>query len=449
MDAFTYIISSFLLNNNKCLSFDTLNKGIQHDIVAYGLLSSLNTRSNKSKLETVKSYVIDGVFITTEDKERLMSLFNKSQKIYYGFAKLARVFKVKHAIIFDLDNDICMNPLSELHESIKLDFFDVESKTLYTFRISDLITIINTSLSNSPGFFSKPSEIRNPFTNIAFTKAQLFTLYTAIKDSPYVMPFLLQQFFITYFDIPSFVKSNECFIRELAINNFVKSASEEQRYLYIMKMFSDHKSDIRGISIHDDFPKASLVNSFNEYILDFLEEVYSMNPSTRHSNRKKISKKLIKFKSLNPRYGRKIITYKYNFTQKVEPDNVFIFGNKSSYNSSRQQVVSFVDTIITEPPVKKKRKFVSKKRLSRLPRRRHNRQVYHSSLNSTQQHESENEHENEQEEYENEQEDDNEEESESEQESESDGEYERDIESDGDTEYDTDIETGSDNSSEI
>ena len=55
-----------------------------------------------------------------------------------------------------MDKDLCMNPLSTLNNKSKIKIYDEISKTKYQFRLSDLIKIINSALSNAPEFFSEP-----------------------------------------------------------------------------------------------------------------------------------------------------------------------------------------------------------------------------------------------------------------------------------------------------
>ena len=45
----------------------------------------------------------------SEKKEFFLDVFNKSQKIYHGFCKLAYIFKLKKAKPFNIDTDLFMN----------------------------------------------------------------------------------------------------------------------------------------------------------------------------------------------------------------------------------------------------------------------------------------------------------------------------------------------------
>ena len=120
--------------------------------------------------------------------------------------------------------------------------------------------------------------------------------------------------------------------------------------------------------IHKDFPKKTLVNTFNDYIIDYLTECYSFNNILRTISKRNLKKNLKKFKTLNPKYGRKI--YKINnafninniITNNTNPNdisnNVFIFGNTNNTNNTNTNndtnnyEYTFVDNVIEETPIR-------------------------------------------------------------------------------------------------
>ena len=87
------------------------------------------------------------------------------------------------------------------------------------------------------------------------------------QTSPYVMPILFQQYFISEFNLLDFCKANECYIREQAIKSFIRNATLQQKYKMILKMFVDYKRQLEGIVIHNDFPKKTLVEHFSSIFI--------------------------------------------------------------------------------------------------------------------------------------------------------------------------------------
>lgn len=372
MKSFFYIIYYFLTGKRSLKKDEMKPELIKGDIIVYGFYCSLtNSETSKNsmnaivndipkKLECFVRTILNAVFIHPTKKERIEEAFYKAQKVYHGMSRLARHFKMKHSRVYDIQHDLCLNSLDELKENMKYRLYDDHNRTVYNFRISDLITLINTALMHSPEFFADPQPIRNPYTNLEFTTAQLYSLYFAIKQSPYIMPLLFQQYFMCEFNLLDFCKANECYIREQAIKSFVRNATLQQKYRMILKMFVDYKRQLEGIVIHNDFPKKTLVEHFSKYLHDYLLECYSLNPGIRHICKRKLKGDLLLFKTLNPTYGRKIRTYGINSPDwsihsgsQSNHTNTFIFGNHSETASSNQNsmpVYSFVDNVITQLP---------------------------------------------------------------------------------------------------
>lgn len=354
MKSFSYIIYYFLTGNRYLTENDMKLQLIKGDIVIFGFFCSLQDKNNKGerKLDWFVNTIMNAIFIQPEKKERIQIAFYKAQKVYYGMCRLARHFKMKRARLYDVEHDLCFNPLSELRENMKYHLYDDNNRTLYAFRISDLITLINNALMHSPDFFAEPKPIRNPYTNIELTTAQLYSLYFAVKESPYVIPLLFHQYFKYEFNLFNFCKANECYIREIAIQSFVKNATTQQKYRTILKMFVDYKKQLEGIVIHNDFPKETLVSHFSKYLHDYLLECYSLNPAIRHISKRKLKGELVSFRTLNPSYGRKIRTYqlKPSNLSKDQDNNTFVFGNPKGRKLTKLNFVySFVDTVVTKP----------------------------------------------------------------------------------------------------
>ena len=110
------------------------------------------THKIQTKFETLNISVVNNLFLERNIKERYEDIFSCAQRTYYGFCRLARIFKVKRALQYNMKTDLCMTPLTKFNSSIKINLYDDKNRTIYPFRLSDLLNIIQTSLSNSPDF---------------------------------------------------------------------------------------------------------------------------------------------------------------------------------------------------------------------------------------------------------------------------------------------------------
>ena len=343
MRAFTYIFAGMFpdIDAARCAYATPPDRScsINHNFVPYAFLSSLLLGHGGihgcTKFSILKNGILDNMHIPCEEREEIMAAFSKSQRCYLGLCRFARLWKIKRARAGCNETDLYMNPLSDLKHNLVMELFDDSSRTIYKFRLSDLIAISETSLSNSPEFFSDPQDIRNPYTNIPFTVAQLYTIYFKIKIAGYDIPLLFSQYYRSGFDLVAFCESNECYIRDAAINNFVKTGSDGEKYYYITKMLREHRRDLNGVSVHPGFPHTFLLNTFKKYLKDYLLETFSLHPGRKYRARIALQASLLRFGRLNPTYGRRVI----------ELDDI-----ESNETGRPEFRTSYVNTVVTRTP---------------------------------------------------------------------------------------------------
>jgi hypothetical protein len=265
--------------------------------------SQINHKPFLNKFHILETIILKNKMITQHEKIYFLKKFMIAQNHYLNFRKLAKIFKFKNYKKFEIDTDLCFTNFDKLSSNILITL--MENNIIYKFRISDLINIINKSLSHSPQFFAEPYEIKNPYTNIPFSHSNLYNIYFRLKQTNYSIPILFHQYFITNFNLGKFKNMNECLIRDKSIDNFIKNGSNEEKYEYIMRMFYVHYKNIYFI-VHQAFPRAKLVIIFNKYLLLFLLEQYSLNPYIRDINRIQLEYNLTLFSQLNPDFGKRV-----------------------------------------------------------------------------------------------------------------------------------------------
>jgi hypothetical protein len=250
-------------------------------------------------------------FVELKKKDEYMTYFCKSQRAYFGFCRLARLFKIKRA----RDNantmtDFYFNPFNTLQSTILIRIYDDASRTIYTFRASDLNNIITNSLSHSPDFFADPQPIKNPYTNIPFTIAQLYNLYFTFKQSTGILPSLFHFFFLSHFNLMFFLIKNEAYIREEAIKSYFINMSVKKKQYYIVQMLLYNKYDMPQTFIHSEFPIEMIIDTFTPYLLDYLTILYTLQNENKTQTYVRLRNRLFLFSVNNSRYGRVIFSSK-------------------------------------------------------------------------------------------------------------------------------------------
>ena len=311
------------------------NTYINNDFVKYGFFNSLSyfiemyplllkkngesitSKKNKEYLKKnnkfliLKNNILDNIFVTKDKKNEIVFLFYKTQKLYRALCRFAYICKYKCAKKYDTSTDLCMNELSVFKKNQTLELY--ENNMLYHFRITDIINIIHNALSHSPNFFPEPLKIKNPYTNIPFSKSNLYNIYFAIDKSPFKIPVLYEEFFANQFNLKQFTKYNEHLIREVSIKNFCKNALLEQRLYYLYRMMEKYYRITQKIKINKDFPSKKIVEVFEHFnfLKLFLYSEYSLIVTKKLDNKKLLKKTLKKFIRLNPMFGQKYIIKKY------------------------------------------------------------------------------------------------------------------------------------------
>jgi len=295
------------------------------------------------KLKKIKD-ILENPFFCLKVQNALLDLFSKTQKIMFALSKLVNSYKIKKMPI-KIQTDLLLNDIDLSKKNI---FMVFQHSVKYPFIINDLINIITTSLSNCSFFFAEPLDIKNPYNNIPFSKATLYSMYFFIRENLFSMPLLFDLFFHSNFDLNSFKINNENYIREVYIKNFVFRSRYNALYGYLMAMFEKYYEYMPSIVIDRDFPREKLVNIMRPYLqLYLLGNYLIIGSEKRYVTIHLLKKKLLQFSKHNPMFGRKIITQQIMWDQSPPtPPFVFrypVYKNIIEFNSD---CISFTDDSI-------------------------------------------------------------------------------------------------------
>ena len=182
------------------------------------------TKIFDNKFEVFNTIILENTALNEQERNFFFKKFTRAQKNYNSFRKFAYHYKYKYGKKFEITADLCFTEFSNFRSNMLIPL--LENKINYTFRIADLINIINKSLSHSSYFFADPQDIKNPYTNLPFSNHNLYNIYFKLKQTNYITPILFEMFFVTNFNLTKFKNHNECYIRDRAIDIFVKKFFE-------------------------------------------------------------------------------------------------------------------------------------------------------------------------------------------------------------------------------
>ncbi len=253
------------------------------------------------------------VFFSDQIRDELTDTFRRIQNVYWTLNKFARGYKYKKSKILITD-DLCMNELILGAPNVMCIY---QHNTRYLFSVSDIIKIINTSLTHSDSFFSTPVTIKNPYNNSPFDKSTLYNIYFFVKFKTRLYPELLIKFFHCNFNIARFSKKYESLLRNYAIEQYVNNSDVNLLCIDIRNMMKNlnvyMKSGAR-IIVNADFPQKTLLKIMRPYLLLWYTSCYSLIVIDADNAAKTLLTKYRRFSRLYPKFGRKIAHHTFIYT---------------------------------------------------------------------------------------------------------------------------------------
>ena len=297
---------------------------------------------NASAKLTSLSNIINNSFYEKQLKEDITDIFSKSQKTYYAFSKLARIYKIKK-YPFVVTEDLSMNTLDPKHRNT---FILIDNKSKYLFSLNDLISIIETAIGNSPEFFSEPLSPLNPYNKQPFTISTLYNIYFKMKESGRLISVLFHFFFLEHFCKFNFSEHYEHYIRENSIKKYIFNSPHTTLYPYVFIML-DNNPYTKNYNIHKDFPKELLVHIFRPFLFYYYIIHYDMKGTNKIYNYKQILfTKLRDFYHYNKAFGRQYIETTRKFGKIIKKQYRFNTKHITFYNIPSNTIYT-IEPILT------------------------------------------------------------------------------------------------------
>lgn len=302
-----------------------LNKTKDNNVYISLIIATLTYKpQTKTKHQILYEY-LNNMFMPATDKEEILKIFHKSQRTYNGFAKLAQIYKSKNAKS-TISTDLYLNEIPTTHTNA---ICIHTNATNYWFMIGDLCNHIFAALTNSPYYFADPIPIKNPYTNIPFTNAQLYTIYFKVRASTFLLPVLFHKFFLCNFDLVQFRLDNETEIRESFIQRHIHASEEDVLYSEIKLMLFNHRR--RSKKINQTIPKPEFIKIMRPYLYLCMVAKYHICGLEKVTVAKDVLyDKLEELFEFNPRFGRMYLKRNGKISYDLEHPR---FGMNDAFNS--------------------------------------------------------------------------------------------------------------------
>ena len=253
----------------------------------------------------IKQFIanLENRFMSPKIREELIRHFCKFKRTYWGFTKLARIWKVRR-IPVRIQTDLYMNDLDTKHRNT---FQLVHTNGIYLFSLQNLVRIVVDAITHQSGMFIEPLPIKNPYTNSLLSKCDLFNIYFSLRYYHIRIHEMMERFFRCEFNIFEFHRKYVTELRDFGIEQYVKNANTNDLAQDLDDMLRVHKMTNK-IIIYPGFPKKQLVDTMRPMLRLYLLERYSFSSVTRKYSAKQLNLELRKFNKKNPLYGGQINT---------------------------------------------------------------------------------------------------------------------------------------------
>ena len=248
----------------------------------------------QNKFEIFKDNILEEEFLTEDDKKTLLDLYISVVKLMSKLKSIVRIYKFKKAVKYDIDTDLHLNPLDDLPENQKITI--LENKTLYNFKLRDLLSCWKIALLNSQGLFSKPIAVKNPYTNIPITKHNLYNIYFKCLNMYVNLPLCITNFFKCNMNINKFQLYYFTTLKEVAVINFMNTNNYYEMFEQILNLLHDYRKQVDYLTFTNYCPPSTRIKAvkiFKPLLINYLLSKYSCNPIVKEQ-KERILKNQIK-----------------------------------------------------------------------------------------------------------------------------------------------------------
>lgn len=289
MESLNMIIAIIIKNNN--ILDENINVFYQQNVGC------------KSDIQIYKYSVVFNEFFT-DDIKSIEKLYLQAKRIKNMFKRFIRRREWNKSVKYDNDTDLYLNKLSTFKDKYKITL--LENNTRYSYRLSDLINYWTESLKQRQGLFSKPTHIKNPYTNLTFSNNNIYNIYFKLLETGFTIPVIITSLFKSDMNIKNFLHDYYPLLKEYTIDNFVQSYSIYEQWEQVLNAAHDFRKDINYITFTNFVSlrkKKHIWIELKYIIIHYLKYKYSCNPLISKASKVKTKRLLIAYLEKNPNFG--------------------------------------------------------------------------------------------------------------------------------------------------
>ena len=257
------------------------------------------------KFALFKKHVLENAFLNEYERNTCVFIFSYFQRVLLALERFKHVYRLYKCKKFDVDTDLSLTPLSEYRPEQIITI--LENKTVYRFALIDLLRIFNTSLMSNEYMVSKPRHPRNPYTNLRFTRHNVYNIYYALKfGTRYNIKSHIHSYIEECTNLKTYYEKNSFILKSASVVDFIRTQDTNTLYRYACDMFYDYRNYTSiDIAEHADNKEAIVENAKRLlYYYLFLQQ-FSTDDETFLRYEGIFVRYLKKFTREHPYFGRR------------------------------------------------------------------------------------------------------------------------------------------------
>lgn len=205
---------------------------------------------HSKKIKRIKE-LLENPFVNDSNKKLFLTNFSRFQRTINGFKRFVKLWRIKKKYrVYPNTTDLKGNELSDYKPNLLIDL--IECNTIYSFYIYDLLKMWGVSLNQRMHVIERPSKLKNPYTNIAFSATNLYNIYYKALFNGLVRPPIVDLFFNSRFSIQALLYSYGSQLREWSIMDYVEQ-DEVSLYNELIGIHTDYGHLLPKLRVDERF----------------------------------------------------------------------------------------------------------------------------------------------------------------------------------------------------
>lgn len=227
------------------------------------------------------------------NKKEIEEIYISAKNVLNKLSRFVKMYKFKKYKNFEYYTDLNFVSLKKYHDKDKIKI--IQNKTIYHFKIKDLINLWKISLKNSEQMFPLPKLLKNPFTNIQLEKHHLYNIFFKYTFGGNLIPEIILFYFKTNFNLHLFKMEAHEKLQINAIHKYINNGPVQEQFDYLTMLLHEFRKSTEYVFFKSNlsiFKKLTIIKKLKRFIKYYLIYKFNTNILKKDFFKKKIQEEI-------------------------------------------------------------------------------------------------------------------------------------------------------------